>query len=218
MSRFAPLLFEPAGTAKSTDSQQPFTLMKHYKHWYCPAEQNGRWFHAKSRVSPLVRTINSEITEVLGCPVHRPALAVLKDMCAETRAHLDLATAWMNETMEEESQESHSGLDATWFYVGTAMAGFLAELRSQRYWAFDGNVGSYEDNLKVGARVIWHLGKSIACMQEIVDAQFVSHQVCVAATGQYMNLSRATKALVKALDTRMEEEFKKFRKLLNKKE
>ena len=127
-----------------------------------------------------------EITEVLGCPAHCPLVAVLKDMCAETPDHLDLATAWMNETMEEESQESHSGLNAAWFYVGTAMAGFLAELRSQCYWAFDGNVGTHEDNLKVGASVMWHLGKSITCMQEIVDAQFVSHQVCVAATGRYI--------------------------------
>ena len=110
---------------------------------------------------------------MLGCPAHGPLVAVLKDICAKTRAHLNLETAWMNETMEEESQESHSGIDAAWFYVGTAMAGFLAELSSQRYWAFDGNIGLHNDNLKVGACAIWHLEKSIYCMQEIVNAQFV---------------------------------------------
>ena len=55
-------------------------------------------------------------------------------------------------------------------------------------------------------------------MQEIKEAQFVAHQICVAATGCYINLSCATKTLVEALDTRMEEELKKIRKQLNKKE
>ena len=55
-------------------------------------------------------------------------------------------------------------------------------------------------------------------MQEITEAQFVAHKFYVAATGCYMNLSRATKASVEALDTRMEDKLKKIRKQLNKKE
>ena len=41
IKRFAPVLFEPAGTGKSQEVKQPFTSLKKLKHWYCAAMQSG---------------------------------------------------------------------------------------------------------------------------------------------------------------------------------
>ena len=218
IKRFAPILFEPAGTGRSQETKQPFTSLKKSTHWYSAATQSGRWFHARPNVTSLHEQIQFEIEDLLGCDEHKPLRDLLKEMCADAKNHLHAATQWMSNTMEQESQACHSGNDAAWFYVTTAMTGFLKELRKERYCVLDEESPDLTRNLQLGAKVIWAFGKARMCMQEITDAQFVSHRICVAATGRYMNLSRATKASVSALDHRVEEELKKIRKLINKKE
>ena len=218
IKRFAPILFEPAGTGKSQETKQPFTSLKKSKHWYCAATQSGRWFHARPNVTSLHEQIQFEIEDLLGCDAHKPLRDLLKEMCFDAKTHLHAATQWMANTMEQESQACHSGADAAWFYVTTAMTGFIKELRKERYCMLDEEIPDLARNLQLGAKVFWAFGKARMCMQEITDAQFVSHRICVAATGRYMNLSRATKASVTELDNRVEEELKKLRKLINKKE
>ena len=218
IKRFAPVLFEPAGTGKSQETKQPFTSLKKPKHWFCSASQSGRWFHARTSVTPLHKTIHYEIDDMLGAAEHKPLREIFKEMSSDAKDHLHATTQWMSNTMEEESQDCRSGEEAAWFYVTTAMTGFIKELRKQRYCVLDEDVPDLSRNVQLGAKVIWALGKARKTMQEISEAQFVAHQICVAATGRYMNLSRATKTSVEALDTRMEEELKKIRKQLNKKE
>ena len=218
IKRFAPVLFEPAGTGKSQETKQPFTSLKKAKHWFCPATQSGRWFHARTSVTPLHKTIHYEIDDMLGATVHKPLREIFKEMASDAKDQLHATTQWMSNTMEEESQDCQSGEEAAWFYVTTAMTGFIKELRKERYCVLDEDVPDLSGNVQLGAKVIWALGKARKTMQEITEAQFVAHQICVAATGRYMNLSRVTKASVEALDTRLEEELKKIRKQLNKKE
>ena len=218
IKRFAPVLFEPAGTGKSQETKQPFTSLKKAKHWFCSGTQSGRWFHARTSVTPLHKTIHYEIDDMLGAEAHKPLKDIFKEMSSDAKDHLHATTQWMSNTMEEESQDCRSGEEAAWFYVTTAMTGFIWELRKQRYCVLDEDVQDLSRNVQLGAKVIWALGKARKTMQEITEAQFVAHKICVAATGRYMNLSRATKASVEALDARMEDELKKIRKQLNKKE
>ena len=218
IKRFAPVLFEPAGTGKSQETKQPFTSLKKPKHWFCSATQSGRWFHARTSVTPLHKTIHYEIDDMLGAGAHKPLREIFKEMTSDAKDHLHATTQWMSNTLEEESQDCRSGEEAAWFYVTTAMTGFIKELRKQRYCVLDEDVPDLTRNVQLGAKVIWALGKARTTMQEITEAQFVAHKICVAATGRYMNLSRATKTSVDALDARMEEEFKKLRKQINKKD
>ena len=218
IKRFAPVLFEPAGTGKSQETKQPFTSLKKAKHWFCPATQSGRWFHARTGVTPLHKTIHYEIDDMLGAGAHKPLREIFKEMTSDAKDHLHSTTQWMSNTLEEESQDCRSGEEAAWFYVTTAMTGFIKELRKQRYCVMDEDVPDLSRNVQLGAKVIWALGKARQTMQEITEAQFVSHKICVAATGRYMNLSRATKASVDALDARVEDELKKLRKQINKKD
>ena len=106
IKRFAPVLFEPAGTGKSQETKQPFTLLKKAKHWFCSGTQSGRWFHARTSVTPLHKTIHYEIDDMLGAAAHKLLKEIFKEMTLDAKDHLHATTQWMSNTMDEESQDS----------------------------------------------------------------------------------------------------------------
>ena len=61
-------------------------------------------------------------------------------MTSDAKDHLHATTQWMSNTMDEESQDCRSGEEAAWFYVATAMTGFIKELQKQRYCVLDEDV------------------------------------------------------------------------------
>ena len=66
------------------------------------------------------------------------------------------------------------------------MTGFIKELCKECYCVLDKEVPDLAQNVHLGAKVLWAFGKACMCMQEITDAQFVAHRICVAAIGRYI--------------------------------
>ena len=200
----------------SQETKQNFTSLKQSKHQYCAAKKLEHWFHARPNVTALYEQIQFEIEDLLGSPHHKPLHDLFKEMRTGAKNHLHAATQWMSNMMEHDSQACHLGEDAAWFYVTTAMTGFVKELRKERYCVLDEEVPDLACNVRLGAKVLLSFGKACMCMEEINNALFMAHRNCMVATRQYMNLSLAMKASVEALDFGMEEEFKKLRKQIKR--